>query len=171
MSNYRRRYVPGGTYFFTVRLARSGDDTLVRQVDLLRTAVRAEKDAHPFEILEMVVLPDHLHAIWRLPERDSDFSNRWRRIKSTVSRQLPARPTSPSKQRRGEKGIWQRRFWEHQIKSESELMHYRIYCWHNPVWHGYVSRAVDWPYSSFHRAVLQGKVSSDWQMVAPRKVG
>ena len=163
MPNYRRRYIEGGLYFFTVRLSPLSQISLIQQIDILRHTMRKERAMHPFEIVEAVILPDHLHAIWRLPLGDADFSSRWGRIKAGFSKALPDQPSrSLSKQIKRERGIWQRRFWEHSIGSEEELAHYRACCWYNPVKHGYVSQVFDWPFSSFHRAVKSGAVAADW---------
>jgi len=167
MPNYRRFYCPGGTYFFTVRLSERGSTGLVDHIETLRTAIRSERVEHPFEIVDAVILPDHLHMIWTLPQGDADFSNRWRRIKTAVTKAVdPPLAGSASKRGKAERGFWQRRFWEHLIRDADELSHYRAYCWFNPVKHGYVRRAEDWPYSSFHRAVALGDVPRDWKWAA-----
>lgn len=152
MSRYRRRYVPGGTYFFTVALADRGATTLVDEIALLRHAYAATVAEHPVTCDAMVVLPDHLHAVWTLPEGDADFSVRWKKIKARFSRDCAARGTpSPSKQARGEKGIWQRRFWEHAIRDAEDFERHVAYCWWNPVKHGFVTAPEDWPYSNYRR--------------------
>ena len=110
---YRRANLPGASYFFTVNLAERKSRLLVKHVDVLRESVRRVKTAHPFVIDAMVIMPDHLHALWTLPEGDSDFSTRWGLIKSGFSRHIEATERiSPSRQTKGERGIWQRRFWE-----------------------------------------------------------
>jgi putative transposase len=116
MPQYRRWRQAGGTYFFTVTLHDRRQRLLVDHVDLLRAAVAAVQQGHPFDIDASVILPDHLHMVWTLPPGDADFSTRWRLIKSRFAVRFDA-PTSrrPSKQRKGEKGIWQRRFYEHLI--------------------------------------------------------
>ena len=117
----------------------------------------------PFETVAICVLPEHLHAIWTLPPGDGDFSKRWQRIKGNFSRGLPTdAKRSESKRNRREKGIWQRRFWEHQIRDERDLQRHFDYVHFNPVKHGLVSRVVDWPYSSFHRHVENGRIARDW---------
>ena len=119
MPNYRRAWRLGGTWFFTVNLLeRHGNDRLIRHIDLLRQAVRVVKRTHPFRIHAWVVLPDHLHCVIELPKGDSDFALRWRLIKLLFSRALPkTERLSAVRQRRGERGIWQRRYWEHLISS------------------------------------------------------
>jgi len=110
-----------------------------------------------------VVLPDHLHTIWSLPENDCDFALRWRLIKSAVSRELPGgEPISESRAARGERGIWQRRYWEHTLRDERDLERHVDYIHFNPVKHGHVSKVQDWPYSSFHRIVQLGICPEDW---------
>jgi len=151
MPNYRRPRLPGATIFFTVNLADRSSDLLVRRIDLLRAAVRATRAAHPFEIKAWVVLPDHMHCIWRLPDGDADYALRWRQIKTRVSRACPMGPRRRSHIARAERGIWQRRFWEHHVRSDEEEAALTEYCWTNPVKHGLVDRARDWPYSSVHR--------------------
>ena len=163
MPNYRRRYVPGGCWFFTVNLLDRRTTLLTDHIDALRQATRETVRDHPFRIGAWVVLPDHLHAIWRLPPDDADFSTRWRLIKTRFARAIPrGERLSPTRIARGERGIWQRRFWEHLIRDEDELGRYVEYCAINPVKHGYVRRAVDWPYSSFHRDVRRGLFAADW---------
>ena len=151
MSNYRRPKVTGAQVFFTVALAQRGSSLLVDKVVRLREAVRTTKTERPFEIDAWVVLPDHLHAVWTLPRGDTDFSTRWRLIKSRFSRGLPKGPTRASHDARQERGIWQRRFWEHHIRNEADYWTHIRYCWMNPVKHGFVKRPEDWRYSSVHR--------------------
>lgn len=151
MPNYTRPKISGATIFFTVALANRSGDLLVREVGRLRHAVQATKDTLPFEIEAWVVLPDHLHCIWRLPAGDSDFPTRWRLIKSRFSRQLAKGPLRESHKRRSERGIWQRRFWERHLRCQEDFNAHLQYCWLNPVKHGLVERPEDWPYSSLHR--------------------
>ncbi len=161
MSRYRRLRVPGGTAFFTVCLAERGSDLLVREVDLLRWAVGATLRDRPVEVLAWVVLPDHMHAIWRMPEGDCGYSRRWGAIKGRFSvalkeargqaAQSPALRSGP-RLRDGESGVWQRRFWEHHIAGPQDLAAHMAFCRNAPVREGLVSRAGDWPYSSFARA-------------------
>ncbi len=164
MSFYRRMYVPGGTYFFTVCLADRESDLLVRQVDALRRAVRQTMAERPFQIDAFVVLPDHLHTVWTLPRGDADFSIRWGAIKSRFTREVrrvgfnPTLPQSPSNRLKGDAGIWQRRFWEHYIRDEADYVAHVQYCWNNPVKHGFVERPQEWPYSSVHRAIRRGEI-------------
>lgn len=163
MPDYRRYRVPGGTYFFTVNLLERKRDLLVRHIVSLREAVRATKQARPFHIDAWAVLPDHMHCVWTLPPEDDDFSNRWKSIKIRFVQKLP-RTERRSKVRvaKGERGIWQRRFWEHVIRDETDYARHVDYVHWNPVKHGYVQRVIDWPYSSFHRYLQNGSYTADW---------
>ncbi len=165
MTNYRRNFVSGGSYFFTVNLADRRSSLLTLHVGLLRAAFRYTRTRHPFSVEAIVVLPDHLHAIWiwTLPEGDSDFSVRWRLIKSAFSRALPlGEAVSESRAARSERGIWQRRYWEHTLRDANDFARHVDYIHFNPVKHGYVGRVKEWPYSSFHRMVRLGTCPEDW---------
>ena len=151
MARHRRLFVAGGTYFFTVCLARRGGDLLVREVGALREAVRATRAERPFGIGAFVVLPDHLYCVWTLPEGDSDFPVRWRLIKARFSRAVPMAERRPSQIVRRERGVWQRRYWEHAVRDEDDYTRCVEYCWTNPVKHGFVGDPKDWRWSSFHR--------------------
>ncbi len=167
MPNYRRPKVSGASIFFTVALAQRGSDLLVREIDRLRDALNVEIGEHPFRVDALVVLPDHLHAVWKLPVGDADLSARWGRIKSRFSRQLPIGDLRRSHRLRRERGIWQRRFWEHHTRGPADYRRCVQYCWINPVKHGLVTRAVDWPYSSIHRDIRLGLVEPEWSGVVP----
>lgn len=156
MARYLRPRLPGVPIFFTVALADRGSRLLLDEVSRLREAVRVTRAERPFEIAACVVLPDHLHCIWRLPEEDCDYSTRWRLIKARFSRGLPPGFLRPSHRARGERGIWQRRFYEHHIRDEEDLAAHLRYCWFNPVKHGLVTRPEDWPWSSFRREKAMG---------------
>jgi len=162
MPDYRRAKVAGGTFFFTLTLADRSSDLLVREINRLRRIYGQVQERRPFESVAMCVLPDHLHAIWSLPLEDSDFATRWNLIKSGFSRGLPAALRSPSKIAKREKGIWQRRFWEHVIRDDADLARHVDYIHFNPVKHGLVPRVCDWPHSSFHRYVKRGDLPEDW---------
>ena len=163
MSQYIRARVPGATFFFTVNLADRASSALVEDVEVLRAAVTEVRRARPFHIDAMVVLPDHVHAVWTLPEGDSDFSARWREIKTAFTKRSGrVGRCSSSKARKGERGVWQRRCWEHLVRDEADYRAHVAYCWGNPVKHGYVARPVEWPYSSIHRDIRLGRVSSEW---------
>ena len=163
MTNYRRYRIDGGTYFFTVNLAERQRSLLTERIDTLREAFREVKNAHPFVIDAVVILPEHLHTIWTLPQGDNDFSLRWRQIKSAFSRAIEKdERISNSRLRKQERGVWQRRFWEHAIRDEEDFNRHIDYIHINPVKHGYVQRAVDWHFSSFHRYVKLGILPADW---------
>jgi putative transposase len=163
MTDYRRNRVPGGIFFFTVNLVNRRSRLLVTHVDVLRHAVAQTKAKFPFHIDAWVVLPDHLHCIWTLPDGDDDFSMRWGAIKSAFSRKIPAQEVrSASRRERAERGIWQRRFWEHTIRDERGYATHMDYIHFNPVKQGYVTNVADWRYSSFHRAVGNGLYPPGW---------
>ena len=163
MPNYRRAFVPGGCWFFTVNLLERRGCLLVDHIASLREAVAATRRTHDFEIDAFAVLPDHLHAVWTLPPGDSDFSTRWRLIKTRFAKTLPKQERrSASRVARNERGIWQRRFWEHLIRDETDYARHVEYCWINPLKHDLVTRVRDWPHSLFHRDVRAGVVPLDW---------
>jgi putative transposase len=163
MSQYRRVKVAGSVFFFTVVLAERSSSLLVDQIDRLRQAYRTVQLRRPFETIAICVLPDHLHALWVLPDGDADFSSRWSLIKSAFSRGLgPAPSRSMSKIAKREKGIWQRRYWEHAIRDDADFERHVDYIHFNPVKHGHVTRVADWPHSSFHRYVERGLLAPDW---------
>ncbi|MGJ0484099.1 MAG: REP-associated tyrosine transposase [Methylomicrobium sp.] len=164
MPNYRRAFIPGGTWFFTVNLLqRHHNDLLIREIDLLRETVRRVRERHLFQIDAWVVLPEHLHCVWTLPSGDSDFSMRWRLIKSGFSRALPkTERRSAIRKAAGERGIWQRHYWERLIRDDADYQRHVDYVHVNPLKHGLVKRVDDWPYSTFHRHVAKGIYPPDW---------
>lgn len=164
MPDYRRARHPGGTYFFTVNLLqRQGNDLLVRHIDLLRSTIDSVRQRHPFQIHGWVVLPEHLHCVIELPLDDADFATRWRLIKIAFSKTLPKTEVlSAIRAQRGERGIWQRRYWEHLIRDERDFKAHMDFVHINPVKHGLVKCVADWPYSTFHRLVAKGVYPSDW---------
>jgi putative transposase len=170
MSRYRRATVPGATYFFTVVAYRRRPilcDDPVRAA--LRAAIAKVRDRHPFTIDAWVLLPDHLHCLWTLPPGDADYSLRWSLIKRSVSLAcagLYHRPDwmSPSKSKHRESTFWQRRYWEHCIRNESDFSWHVAYIYFNPVKHGLVELTADWPFSTFHRDVARGLFPPEWGM-------
>ena len=163
MPNYLRYRITGGCYFFTVNLLERDRSLLVDHIDLLRESVRLCKQKRSFHIDAWVVLPEHMHCIWTLPEGDDDFSNRWKMIKIHFSKGLPnVEMRSKVRTKRGERGIWQRRFWEHAIRDESDYAVHMDYLHFNPVKHGWVENVADWPFSSFHQYVEKGIYPADW---------
>lgn len=164
MRRYIRARLPGGTFFFTVNLAeRAGNRLLVEHIHALRDAFRTTRRDHPFRTEAIVILPEHLHALWTLPAGDSDFSTRWALIKARFSREIESgERRSASRLRRRERGIWQRRFFEHAIRDDEDFARHVDYIHWNPVKHGWAARAVEWPYSSFNRYVRRGWLAADW---------
>jgi len=168
MSHYRRNYVPGGTYFFTVTTYRRRKlliDPLARR--LLREAISAIREKWSFEIIAIVLLPDHLHTVWTLPPDDDYYSRRWRRIKEEFTRKYLAAggtesPQTASRIRQGQRGVWQKRFWEHTCRDENDLKRCVDYVHWNPKKHQLVSSVKDWPWSSFGRFVTLGEYPPDW---------
>jgi len=163
MSNYRRVRVPGGTYFFTVNLLERRRRLLVDRIGDLRASFRATHAVRPCEILAIVVLPDHLHCLWRLPPGDADNANRWAQIKAGFSRRLAVEERRSARRvARRERGIWQRRYWEHLIRDDDDLRRHVEYIHYNPVKHGHAAHPGDWPHSSFRRWVALGDYPVDW---------
>ncbi len=166
MSNYRRAQSTGGKYFFTaVTKNRKPWFNNENHIDCLRQAFRQTLLEKPFVIEAIVILPDHLHCIWQLPDGDSDFSSRWREIKKRVSRDLDRKINH-----RNERQVWQRRFWEHQIRDEIDWQNHLDYIHFNPVKHGLVQQVKDWPWSSFHKFVAKGWYPNDWGYQLPDSV-
>ena len=161
MVNYRRNFVPGGTYFFTVTLRDRASRLLTEYPGLLRDAFISTKRRHPFHTNAIVVLPDHLHAIWTLPEGDADYPGRWKAIKSDFTRALVRAGVVLRRSPTGEYAVGQRRYWEHTISSAHDYEKHVDYIHFNPVKHGWAGRVIDWPHSSFHRYVSQGILSPD----------
>jgi putative transposase len=163
---YRRARTKGGTYFFTVvTFKRKPILTGPENIEILRNAFRHVMGNHSFSIDAFVLLPDHLHCIWTLPDNDHDFSTRWRLIKSYFTRKLDSRfKQTPFQARRKkrEQAVWQRRFWEHVIRNEKDMVKHVEYIHYNPVKHGLATAPKDWPYSSFHRYVQRGTYGLDW---------
>ena len=164
MTEYRRIYIPGATWFFTVNLAeRRENKLLLENIDYLRGSFIKVQRSHPFKIIAIVILPDHLHYILSLPEGDTDFSTRWGLIKANFSRNITkGERISASRIKRGERGIWQRRFWEHLIRDEKDFHAHIDYIHWNPVKHGLTKQAADWQYSSFQRFVKAGFYPENW---------
>lgn len=163
MPNYRRAWVRGGTYFFTVTLRDRRSSLLTQEINLLRRVIAQTKRNHPFQIDAWVVLPEHMHCLWTLPPGDADFATRWKVIKSGFARRIPhGEPRSIEQQLRGERGIWQPRYWEHLIRDETDFQRHFDYIHINPVKHGWVTAVKDWPYSTFRRAVAEGIYTEDW---------
>ena len=160
---YRRADIAGGTYFFTINLADRRSSLLVDEIDKLRISINKVKKNHPFELDAMVVLPDHMHLLITLPKDDSDFPTRLMLIKSGFSRQIPKTENiKESRLSKRERGIWQRRYWEHLIRDETDFERHVDYIHFNPVKHGYVNQAVQWEFSTIHRYIQNGIIAPDW---------
>lgn len=163
MTDYRRNFIPGGSYFFTVALAERSGRLLTDNIELLRCAVSDVKRELPFELIALVVLPEHLHCVWTLPAGDADYPTRWKKIKAAFSRGLPkGERGSASRVAKGERGIWQRRYWEHTLRNDADLRRHVDYIHYNPVRHGHVRTVREWPYSTFHQYARQGIYPTDW---------
>ena len=168
MPNYHRRFRPGGTFFFTLvtyRRARFLCDDVART--LLRAAIEQRRSKYPFRTDAMVLLPDHQHAIWTLPEGDADFSRRWGLIKKSFTQAWTATggwegAISDSRERNRRRGVWQRRFWEHTIRDERDYEKHLDYIHYNPIKHGHVKCAHAWKWSSFHRLEREGVYERQW---------
>jgi len=161
MVNYRRNKIKGGSYFFTVTLRDRRSKLLTDHVNLLGNAMRKARKENPYQTKAIVILPDHLHAIWQLPEEDADYSTRWRKIKSYFTKEIIKADIKINKNHHGEYDIWQRRFWEHTIRNELDLIRHIDYIHFNPVKHGLVKEVRDWPYSSFHAYMDEGACLED----------
>ena len=162
MVNYRRDLTPGGTYFFTLALMNRNSNYLTTHIQLLGRSFRHARKDNPFITEAIVVLPEHLHVIWRLPDGDCDYSTRWRQIKTYFTQELINAGVPLVRNSRRECNLWQRRFWEHCIRDERDLEQHVAYIHYNPVKHGLVATAIDWPFSSLHSYVKKGVLCKDW---------
>ena len=163
MSRYRRAKIEGGAFFFTLTIANRSDDLLVRQIERLRRAYKVVQERLPFETIAICILPDHLHALWLLPDGDTDFSSRWS-FSNPISRAVFHRRNRvpPARWLNAKKAFGNGAYREHAIRDDADLERYVDYIHYNPVKHGVVSRVVDWPHSSFHRYVERGLLPADW---------
>lgn len=173
MSDYRRWYTPGGTFFFTVvTYARRPILCTENGRGFLKQAIQTVRDRRPFTLVANVLLPDHWHLVMQLPAGDAKYSVRMKRIKEEftehwLSAGLPEARVTDSQQARGERGIWQARFWEHTVRDERDLERCVDYVHWNPRKHELVKRVRDWGWSSFHRFVEAGHYDIDWGCTAP----
>ncbi|MCE1182700.1 MAG: transposase [Rhodocyclales bacterium] len=164
--HYRRAFTPGGCFFFT--LVTAGRRPILASsaaVATLRQAFQTVRQSRPFEINAAVIMPDHLHCIWTLPPDDGDFATRWRLIKTWFTKHCtPALRSEPDPARaaKREQALWQHRYWEHQLRDESDFARHVDYIHYNPVKHGLAASPMDWPYSSFRRYVQAGFYPADW---------
>jgi putative transposase len=171
MRTFLRPPAPGATCFFTLTLQDRSARYLVDHIARLRASLADVKARHPFRIEAMVVLPEHLHALWTLPQDDGDFATRCMLVKQGFTRRLQQAGVLDAKSAgprgsKGERSVWQRRFWEYRVRDEADFARHVDYIHFNPVKHGWVLRAREWPYSSLHRFVREGKVGDDWGISA-----
>jgi putative transposase len=174
MPQYVRLYEPGATYFFTV-LTHKRRPFLTSALGrrCLRAAWKEIGQELPFETLAVCLLQDHLHCLWALPEEDDDFSTRWRKLKTRFTRLFLTGggiegPRNASRKARGERGVWQRRGWEHKIRDMDDYVNHFDYIHFNPVMHGHVNYPEDWPWSTFHRYARMGWYDADWGKSRPK---
>ena len=165
MVAYRRNFVPGGTYFFTVTLRDRHSRLLVEHIDDLRAAYDRVRRERPFTTDAIVVLPDHLHCVWTLPPGDADYAGRWKAIKARFTGACRRAGVALARDAAGAYDLWQRRYWEHTIRDVRDLENHVNYIHYNPVKHGHANAPGDWPHSSFHRYVRDGLLSPDWAVI------
>jgi putative transposase len=165
---FTRVFEPGGAYFFTLVTCRRRpifSQPLARA--LLGNAFREVRSARPFQVDAMVLLPDHLHCIWFLPSGDSDFPTRWRKIKELFTKAYvaaggPEAEILSGEARKGLRGVWQPRYWEHALRDDTDRINHADYIHYNPVKHGHVLCPHAWDWSTFHRWVAAGLYELDW---------
>ena len=167
MAGHRRKFNPGGTFYYTLSLADRQSSALVDHIAALQAAMRDARAKAPFKIEAIVILPNHFHAILTLPQRDDGFTERWRHINNSFTIAVAAASPPTPREARGEYALWQERYWEHAIRDETDLARHIEYIHFNPVKHRMVERVADWPHSSFHRYVRRGLLPGDWASTAP----
>jgi putative transposase len=169
MPDYRRIFIEGGTYAFTVvthhRQPLFLDST---NLDILFTAIQKTQQLYPFDQIAYCILPDHIHCIWTLPIGDSNYPIRWKLIKSKFSKLYQdtyglCQSSIKSRIKRGEVAIWQRRFWEHTIKDDDDLYNHINYIHYNPIKHGYVDNPIEWKWSSYSKFEMDGYYPDPWK--------
>lgn len=164
---YRRANTPGATYFFTLNAADRAGRLLTENIDALRASLRMVRRSRPFVLDAICVLPDHLHLLMTLPTEDADFATRIMLIKQGFSRRIPqGERVIVSRASKGERGLWQRRYWEHLIRNDADFERHVDYIHFNPVKHGWAKRAADWPHSSIHRFIRDGLIDAAWAGVS-----
>jgi putative transposase len=174
--DFRRYYVPGGTYFFTlVTAARSPLFGDAGARSLLGQVMRGERARAPFTTIASVLLPDHLHTIWTLLPEEADYSGRWQAIKAKFTTAWLASggkelDVPPGYDRQRRRGVWQPRFMEHTIRDETDLHSHADYIHYNPVKHGYARSPAEWPWSTFNRYVRSGDYTADWGSTEPLSI-
>ncbi|MDR7295925.1 putative transposase [Pelomonas aquatica] len=163
---YRRADTPGATYFFTLNAADRSGQLLTNHIDALRDSFRTVRKSRPFVMDAICVLPDHLHVLMTLPREDADFATRIMLVKQGFSRRVPqGERISASRASKGERGLWQRRYWEHLIRDDVDFERHGDYIHFNPVKQGWAERAADWPHSSIHRFIRGGVIDAGWASV------
>lgn len=162
MVGYRRNYISGGTYFFTLALQNRTSEILIEKIELFKEAIHTVKLEHPFNMKAYVILPDHLHTLWELPEDDFNYSVRWQKIKTRFSKAIINSGIVLNKTKHNEYDLWQRRFWEHTVRDQQDFENHVNYIHYNPIKHGLVDKLEDWPYSSFHHFVKTKKLPPNW---------
>jgi putative transposase len=176
MSHYRRWRKPGGTFFFTLVSYQRRPIWAIPSVrPLLRGAMKDVNARMPFTTVAIVLLPDHIHTVWKLPEGDADYSTRWRLIKTQFTQDYLAAGheegvLSQARRDHGDRGVWQRRSVEHWIRDETDLRRHVDYIHFNPVKHGHVRRAAEWEFSTFHNYVDRGEYEPDWGEAEPETI-
>ena len=172
MTDYRRAKARGGMYFFTVVTCKRSQfltDSFARSC--LRSAIEETRERYPFQVIATCLLPDHIHCMWELPAGDNNYSTRWSLIKASFTRRYLAERSSEvtqslSRQKKRERGVWQRRFWEHRIRDEADLQRHVDYIHYNPVKHHLVEEVENWPWSTYHRYVKEGKyLNRHWDQI------
>ncbi len=160
---YRRTDIEGACYFFTINLENRKSSLLIDKFSHLRDVINHVKQKHPFKLDALVIMPEHFHMMITLPENDNNFANRIMLIKSGFSRKIPkTEDINRSRIHKRERGIWQRRYWEHFIRDEKDYERHVDYIHYNPVKHGYVKKAVDWKYSTIHKYIELGVYDKNW---------
>ena len=168
---YRRASTPGATYFFTLNTVDRSGQLLTEHVDALRESFRSVRRSRPFVLDAICVLPEHVHLLMTLPSEDADFATRVMLIKQGFSRRVPAgERISTSRTSRGERGLWQRRYWEHLIRDDTDFERHVDYIHFNPVKHGWAQRAADWPHSSIRRFIREGVIDAAWASVGGMEI-
>ncbi len=176
MPNYKRAFVPGGTYFFTlVTYRRCPLFESETHRNCLNYVIRRVQQSQPFDLPAICLMPDHLHCMMVLPENDVDFPGRWNAIKGLFSKEMRRNGmqggvVSKGRSNKKEVGIWQRRYWEHLIRDEDDYRRHLDYIHFNPVKHGLVKSPIDWPWSSIHRYMRIGWYEPDWGKQEPESV-
>ena len=176
MSDYRRYFVPGGIYFLTiVTYGRRSILTSDQGREILRCSIETIRRKRPFELVATVLLPDHWHLLMQLPPGDDQYSIRIKRIKEEFTTAwlgagLSEAPVSSAQRKKGERGIWQPRFWEHLVTDEDDLIACVDYIHWNPRKHELVRRIRDWKWSSFPRFVRSGDYPLDWGGEIPNSI-